>query len=202
MDNKPNCATKTLIIVILDESGSMGTKKSDVMGGFNSFIANQKQLKNDSAKLYFIKFNTVVSVVHKGIALEETPDLTETNYLPGGMTALYDAIAEGVRLAEKDKASDERVICVIMTDGEENSSRETTKEQVKDIISGYEAKGDWTFLYIGENPERWTKDAGMSAAHGIHYDNEQPTQSYERANFAVSNFRKSLSKQGVNLFNE
>jgi len=47
-----------------------------------------------------------------------------------------------------------------MTDGEENSSHETTKDQVKDIITGYEAKGDWTFLYIGENPERWTKEPG------------------------------------------
>ena len=116
------------------------------------------------------------------------------------MTALYDAIAEGVRLADKDKTPEERVIVVIMTDGEENSSRETTKQQVKDIISGYEAKGDWTFLYIGENPERWTKEAGMSSSHGISYDHNQPQQSYHRANFAVSNFRKSLSKQGTNLF--
>ena len=116
------------------------------------------------------------------------------------MTALYDAIAEGVRLADKDKTDEERVICVIMTDGEENSSRETTKQQVKDIISGYEAKDDWTFLYIGENPERWTKETGMSTAHGIQYAHNAPQMSYARANFAVSNFRNSLSRKGTNLF--
>jgi uncharacterized protein YegL len=191
---------KTLIIIILDESGSMGTKKLDVIGGYNSFIGDQKKIKNDIARLYLVKFNTVVTTVHKGIALENVPELTANNYLPGGMTALFDAIAEGVRIAEKDKTEEERVICVIMTDGEENSSRETTKEQVKEIISGNEAKGDWTFLYIGENPERWTKEAGMSSAHGISYKHNAPKDSYYEANFAVSNFRKSLSRQGTNLF--
>ena len=57
---------KTLIIVILDESGSMGSKKSDVIGGFNSFIDDQKKIKNDTARLYMVKFNTVVNVVHRG----------------------------------------------------------------------------------------------------------------------------------------
>ena len=88
--------------------------------------------------------------------------MTSNSYKPGGGTALYDAIAEGVRIADKDKSEEERVICVIMTDGEENSSRETTKEQVRNIISGYEAKGEWTFLYIGENPEKWTPLLGSS----------------------------------------
>ena len=128
------------------------------------------------------------------------PELSDQNYLPGGMTALYDAIAEGVRIADKDKSVDERVICVIMTDGEENSSRETTKEQVKDIISGHEAKGDWTFLYIGENPDRWVKDTGMSAAHGIQYQHNAPRANYQMANIAVSNLRVSLSKQSTDLF--
>ena len=58
---------KTLIIIILDESGSMGNKKSDVLGGYNSFIEDQKKIKNDQARLYLVKFNTSVSVVHKGI---------------------------------------------------------------------------------------------------------------------------------------
>ncbi|CAG2112985.1 unnamed protein product [Medioppia subpectinata] len=155
---------KTLIIVILDESGSMGTKKS--------------------------------------VELDNVPELTAHNYLPGGMTALYDAIAEGVRLADRDKTNDERVICVIMTDGEENSSRETTKEQVRHIISGYEAKGDWTFVYIGENPERWSRDAGMSATNAINYDHINTRNNYTNATSAVSQFRKSLSKQSTNLFSK
>ena len=56
--------TKTLIIVILDESGSKNEKKRDVLGGFNQFIADQKKIENDQARLYLVKFNTEVSVVN------------------------------------------------------------------------------------------------------------------------------------------
>ena len=58
--------TKTLIIVILDESGSMDEKKRDVLGGFNQFIEDQKKIENDQARLYLVKFNTEVSVVLTG----------------------------------------------------------------------------------------------------------------------------------------
>ena len=59
--------SKTLIIVILDESGSMSSHKSDVLGGFNEFVENQKKLANDRARLLMVKFNTTVSVVFRGI---------------------------------------------------------------------------------------------------------------------------------------
>lgn len=119
---------KTLIIVILDESGSMETKKSDVIGGFNGFLDEQRQIKEDEATFFLVKFNTITNVVHNGVPINDVPPLSTKSYMPGGGTALYDAIAEGVRIGEKGKKNDERIICVIMTDGEENSSKETTKE--------------------------------------------------------------------------
>lgn len=125
---KQGSKKKTLIIVILDESGSMGPKKSDVIGGFNGFLDGQKDVKEDDATFYMVKFNTVTTVVHKGLEMKDVPNLSNNNYNPAGGTALYDAVAEGVGIAQKNKKSDERVVCVIMTDGEENSSRETTKE--------------------------------------------------------------------------
>jgi len=51
----------------MDESGSMDSKKMDVIGGFNSFIDEQKKIENDKARLYLIKFNTQVKTLHKGI---------------------------------------------------------------------------------------------------------------------------------------
>ena len=43
--------TKTLIIVILDESGSMARKKSEVISGFNNFIDQQKEISTDEARM-------------------------------------------------------------------------------------------------------------------------------------------------------
>ena len=57
---------RTKIIVLLDESLSMKKKKHEVIQGFNAFIREQKRLKSDNSKLYFIKFSTYVSIVHSG----------------------------------------------------------------------------------------------------------------------------------------
>lgn len=38
---------KTLIVVILDESGSMQIQKNDVVGGYKSFIDEQKEITED-----------------------------------------------------------------------------------------------------------------------------------------------------------
>ncbi|XP_054164100.1 uncharacterized protein LOC128961835 [Oppia nitens] len=181
---------KTLIIVLLDKSGSMATKKSDVIGGFNTFLNNQQKVVTDAAKMYLLTFNTIVTIVENGVPLESVPELTETNYTPGGGTALYDAIAEGVRVADNDKTDDERVICLIMTDGEENSSRETTKQQVRDIITGHEARGDWSFVYIGEEPDRWTGDMKMTR---IDVPISQPTINYLRQDYPKINHCLNLS---------
>ena len=109
-------------------------------------------------------------IVCKGQDLESVPPLDDNTYTPGGGTALYDAIAHSVRLAEKDKTSNEQVVCVIMTDGEENSSKETTKQQVKDIITSKEKTGEWSFLYIGENPEQWASDYKVDANRVAQFD--------------------------------
>ncbi len=123
-----------------------------------------------------------------------------SNYIPAGKTALFDAISEGIRIADEDKQENERVICVIMTDGEENSSRETTKEQIRKFISGYESRGDWSFLYVGKNPDRWTKDVGMCSSHGITYNYNEPRITFKHVNYAVTKYRCSKVKQKKNIF--
>ena len=81
MTASTSLSTKTLVIVILDESGSMseGNKTNETMVGFNSIIENQKDLPEDTARFYLIKFNSVVSVVHSGISLASVPVLTSDN---------------------------------------------------------------------------------------------------------------------------
>jgi hypothetical protein len=192
--------TKTLLVVILDESGSMATKRSDVCSGYNNFIENQKRIIGDEARYFLIKFNSIVSTVHKGIDLKYVPKLDRKNYIPIGRTALFDAIAEGISLADKDKKPDERVMILIVTDGEENESKETSKEQLRTLIEVKKSSEDWTLLYIGENPLKWSKDSGMDVTDSIQYDHADPTLSFDTANRTLSSFRKSDAKKGVNLF--
>jgi hypothetical protein len=49
----------------------------------------------------------------------------------------------------------QKVINIIMTDGEENSSREYTEVQMKALIKEREDKGNWSFVYLGANQDSY-----------------------------------------------
>lgn len=144
----------TEIIVVLDKSGSMSIRQNDSIGGFNTFLKEQKECPGE-ANLTLILFDTAYRFIHKGVPIKDVPELTHKTYLPGGNTALNDAVARaiietGVRLSEMPEPErPDKVICVILTDGEENASVENTTEQVKSMVQHQEEKYSWKFIYLG-----------------------------------------------------
>ncbi|XP_054165780.1 uncharacterized protein LOC128963300 [Oppia nitens] len=180
----------------------MRKKRHEVIGGFNAFLREQKRLKTDSSKLYLIKFNTNVNIVYSGDNVKDVPDLKPSMYTPCGRTALFDAISEGIYIADEDMddSENEKVICVIITDGEENCSKDTTKDQVRRLLAQYESKGNWAFVYIGKNPDRWTKEVGMSAAMGISYNYNEPRITFKHISNTVTKYRVSKYKLKKTLF--
>jgi hypothetical protein len=97
-------------------------------------------------------------------------------------------------LADQHRQPEERVLCVVMTDGEENSSRETTGEQVKQIIGSRETQGDWTFVYIGASPDAWAQDMGLAAQNVAAYDANAPAASFRRLSESTSRFRRKAAR--------
>jgi hypothetical protein len=180
---------QTLICAILDESGSMQTKVQDVIGGWNAFLEKQQGVEADEATLILTKFNTVVSVVFNGLPIAQVPKLDAKTYTPGGMTALYDAFAESIRWA--DKVSFDRAICLVITDGLENSSRETSREQVQAIIKERTDRGTWSFVYLGEDPQRWAKETGTAAGNVAQYQHGDPRASFAAASEGIYIARRS-----------
>lgn len=65
--------------------------------------------------MILIKFNDKVTISHAAMSLETAPELTASNYQPRGLTALFDAVAEGIRIAEACVEKDDRVLVLIMT---------------------------------------------------------------------------------------
>ncbi|HEY4658236.1 MAG TPA: vWA domain-containing protein [Gemmatimonadaceae bacterium] len=193
-------STATLINVILDQSGSMELKKGDVIGGFNRFLDEQKAQPGE-CRLSLVTFNTEKTVIHAALPIADVPPLTAATYAPGGMTALLDALAEGVRLADKHKQAAERVLCLVITDGEENSSRETTLVQAREIIKAREALGDWTFTYLGISPEKWA-DCGLtrSVQNAATWDAADPATSFAAMSYATKQFRGSTAGQTLSFY--
>ena len=182
----------TLIAVILDESGSMGASRNDVIGGFNRFLDDQRALP-DSCRLSLTKFNTTSGLSFPPTPLALVPPLEPKTYAPAGGTALFDAIAGTVRVAEKDKLDDERVLCLIITDGQENSSRETTRQQVTELIQALEERGDWTFAYLGITPDEFVQDMSLqgtrTATNTAAYNGGSPRKAWDTVSQSTSIFR-------------
>lgn len=145
----------TDITVVLDRSGSMQTVKKDTEGGFDRFVEDQKKAPGD-AVLTLVQFDTEYEFVHRAKPIREVPNLS---LLPRGGTALMDAIGRAInetgdrlsKMPEKDRPA--KVVFVILTDGEENSSKEFTKKQINDMIKHQQNIYQWQFVFLGANQD-------------------------------------------------
>lgn len=169
--------TKTLLVILLDQSASMGKRKVEMIQAFNDLLEQQKLLETDSARVLFIKFNSKVEIVQTGVPLNDVEKLTINNYQPDGNTALYDAVLTGISYADESKFVDEKVLFVIITDGEENSSKHADETMIRLLMTDYKAKDDWKFIYHGVNPLNWSRKTGMDVVDCTDFDFSYPENS-------------------------
>ncbi|MBW6492783.1 MAG: VWA domain-containing protein [Lentimicrobium sp.] len=150
---------KVYNLIILDESGSMESIKNTTINGFNELVQTikgiEKQFPEQRHFISFVTFNGFGIKTHLDKqAVASLKQIDKNSYHPGSMTPLYDAIALSVLKLRVDLAGMENVsvLVTILTDGEENASKEFTGVQVKKIIDEQKALG-WTFTYIGANQD-------------------------------------------------
>lgn len=163
-------------LIIVDASGSMTSKKEEVIGGlkdlFKMIKDNAKRDKDTVETTTIVcQFSTAGSfevLVNTNDAKTIKKKLAE-NYNPNGMTALYDAIAQGFALVPKKQ---DGVFVNILTDGDENSSRETTNEDVKKLIEKKQSK-NWVVTFMGTTQEAATaaQSWGVSRGNTMVFDN-------------------------------
>ena len=139
------------LIFVLDRSGSMGGIANEAIGGFNAFVEGQKK-EPGKATISLVIFDHEIVTVHDKVNLKEVEALTDKVYQARGMTALYDAIGVTITkyLGEKSKKN-EKTILAILTDGEENSSKEYSGKAVADLIKSAETEHGWEVLFLGAN---------------------------------------------------
>ena len=151
----------TVIACVLDRSGSMRQVAEDSIGGFNTFLEDQKKLDGE-AKVSVVLFDHEYEVLHDFVDLKDVPTLDSETYVPRGMTALLDAVGRTVddigdklkKMKEKDRP--ENVVFVILTDGYENQSVEYKVEQIKNMIDHQQDKYNWSFVFLGANQDAFS----------------------------------------------
>jgi hypothetical protein len=161
----------THIAVILDRTGSMEAIRDDTIGGFNAFLNAQKAAPGP-ASLTLVQFDSQdpYEIVYRFKPLAEIPELTRETFVPRANTPLLDAIGRGINdleksladMTEQDKPS--RVVMVIITDGQENASREFRKDQIGKMIKEKQEKSAWQFVFLSAD----LAAIGDALATGMH----------------------------------
>lgn len=194
----------THIAVVLDKSGSMGAVRRETIDGFNSWLAKMQSEPGDF-RLTLVLFDTFFSTPFQEAAIGKVNPLDESRYMPSGSTALLDGTADAIKAlagVETKNGSDRYLVCIV-TDGEENASKRTTKEDLAALIKEKEATGRWTFTYLSAAPDAFAdaQSIGVRSQNTMAYTGDSAgtvkgfaavasaTLSYGRsANLCSSNF--------------
>ena len=161
-------------LLILDESGSMEVVREATIRGFNELVQSVQGLAREfPEKKQVVSLTTFNGAsIREKLFLQEASalqSLTLADYRPDSMTPLHDAIGQSVsklrNVLATTGAADYQVLVTVLTDGEENASKEFTRPIIRQLIEQLKEQG-WTFAYIGANHDV------DRAADGLAIDNK------------------------------
>lgn len=198
----------TDITLIVDRSGSMASCQSDAQGGINTFIEEQKKQPGE-ALFSLLQFDTDYEWVFKGIPIHNT---IKYKFQPRGLTALLDAVGKVIsetgerlnKMEEKDRPG--LIIIAIVTDGQENSSKEYKKDQIKNMIILQQDTYKWQFIFLGANQDAFAEagSIGINLLGAVNYNPNKIDVAYAATSANVSRMRHSTMSgdQVVNSYTD
>lgn len=209
-DKKNPKEQSILINLVIDRSSSMGFVQDAVISGFNEFIATQKDVPGN-AEVSLTFFSEESALQYVGCNIADVEDFTKASYVPNGMTALNDAVADSIeRVTEylnelKKKDRPDKVLFVVYTDGEENSSKRTTTRALKALIEKHSKK--WEFVFLGANQNAWAAGGNIGvrgATHTMSFDHTPGAHSHAwtALSGSTTSYRGMADPVAVNYFNQ
>lgn len=160
----------TGVLLIIDESGSMSPRREETIREFNRYL---DKLRGDGLP-YFLTVTTFDTNTHtllRDMPIREVGNLERSEYDPEGWTALHDAVVETLRSVRSRSNN----ICVVITDGEENSSRNYGLTDVRNAIDDKKRAGNWEFVFLGSGPDSWRTGRNMGFVWNVATDYTVPT---------------------------
>ncbi len=166
------------VTLVVDRSGSMEEVMPAAGEGVNEFIGAHKSAAG-TCSFFLVEFDDVYDVVYGPGDIQAFAG--PYNLVPRNMTSLLDAVGKAInttgdylsKLGETERP--EKIIFVVQTDGQENSSKEFTWQAVQDMVKHQTDVYAWEFLFLG---------ADLSQAQGMgigsSYSNRNTRASYAR----------------------
>ena len=186
-------------LVILDKSGSMESIRTQAINGYNETLGSIRatQLKFIDTQEHFVSLaafcNCGIDMIHDMTPIKDAENLTRENYNPCCCTPLFDAIGISVKALQNKLAGNPNtaVIVTIITDGQENASREWNAKTVNKLIEDCKEEG-WTFSFIGAGADVLKVATTISITNTMLWENtpEGTEQMFKRENKARMKYCK------------
>jgi uncharacterized protein YegL len=155
---------RVIAAIVLDASGSMDRVKSATISGVNEWIEDQRRSTETLMDAVLVQFNSQVRSNLAIVPVASLPLLSPITYAPQGNTALLDAVGTAIR--QLDSYDADAYLVYIVTDGEENASREFTQAQIRTMVTEREARGTWSFVFLGANIDAWLSASALGMQRG------------------------------------
>jgi hypothetical protein len=200
---------KVLISFIQDRSGSMANVWQETLSGFKTYVKDMQadQQKDNEVEYLFslTTFDTQIDAPYLGVPIAKIDGDELAKYGPRGATALYDAVGKTLQALDDDKSiTFDKAIVVIVTDGEENSSKEYSKTALHAAIDDRIKRGNWTFTYLGTQPETWNEASSLGVGVGAsaNYNAQNARATYATMAFASANMARSSASQSESFLHD
>ncbi len=188
-------------LIILDESGSMQSIKRNIIQGFNELVQTikgiEEQFPNQEHLISMVSFNGLgQKLLHFVEPVSNLKQINDRTYNPDASTPLYDAIGFAVNKLKQslEGKTDYHVLVTILTDGEENASKEFSGKAIKSLIDELHSQ-NWTFTYIGTDHDVEKTAASMSITNTFAFSKDESgiEDMFEIDRKARMNFSKKIN---------
>lgn len=187
-------------LIILDESGSMYSIKESIISGFNELVETIHGIeKKFPEQEHFISFLTFNGQKQQWLyffqPVRELKKIDDEKYNPDSLTPLFDAMGLSIQKLKTalEKESDYDVLVTILTDGQENASKEYTGSNIKKIVEELK-QNRWTFTYIGTDHDIEKIAVSLSITNTMAFkkDKRGIQEMFDIEKYAVENYCKKI----------
>lgn len=194
----------THLAIIADRSGSMTPIQKDMNGGLQELLKTQSELPG-KLLIDITTFDGFVEHIAENASYE---DISFPIIYPRGSTALLDAVGKTVNsLGERFSKMEEeerpgKVIVVIVTDGAENSSREYSNRQVRELVERQQNEYNWEFVFLGANIDSFAVAGAWGIARGSTITYATNSESVNNLSGLASNYLTTVRTVGSAAFSD
>jgi hypothetical protein len=189
---------------ILDASGSMSNCRHETLQNLNLHLKTIQNLQIEFPEQIFkvslTLFNTRLSQKWQYKSPLDVSPLSLDDYNTEGSTALLDAIGTQIheiqhKFGDQMESNEATVVMVILTDGEENSSRFYDFPFISKTIKRLEKTGKWTFTFLGTDIDALHVGEMLSIKreNTLQFDKREMGRTFNHLNNSLKNY--SYNKQ-------